>query len=75
MKYLLKDARDEILRLRQQNEVFAAKAYVVDVFAAALGFKPVELGQSVDIAWKLLNEIDDLQEQENRRKAKEAKKE
>jgi hypothetical protein len=59
---LLTDARQEILRLRRSNEIFSAQMAVVEVFAAALGLKRAESGQTIDIAWSLQKRIDSIEE-------------
>jgi hypothetical protein len=60
MKHLLMEAKDEILSLRRQNEILSAQVGVFEVFAAALGLKRDNRGESVDVAWSLQKKIDEL---------------
>ena len=61
MKELLIEAREEILRLRRSNEVLTSQVGIVDVFAAALGLRrETERGMTIDVAWKLEREIENL---------------
>lgn len=59
---LLQEAKREIKRLRQQNEVMQAKIEVMDLFACLLHTQPASKHQvmSSDVAWKLTEEIDRL---------------
>jgi hypothetical protein len=50
---LLLSAASEIESLRRQNEILAARADVIEVFAAALGLRNGHHGMAEDIAWKL----------------------
>lgn len=60
MKELLNSARHEIIELRRRNEVLAAQMAVVEVFAAALGMKHSERGETIDVVWELQRKIDEL---------------
>jgi hypothetical protein len=60
MKDLLNRARHEIISLRRDNEILAAQVGIVNVFAVALGLKPANQGASIDVAWELEREIDQL---------------
>ncbi len=60
MKELLMQAREEIVTLRRRNEILEAQVGVVEIFAAALGFKRNERGKAVDIAWLLQRRIDEM---------------
>ena len=62
MKHLLQDAKNEIVDLRRRNEILTAQIGVVEVFAAALGFKRAECGMALDVIWALQKEIDRLTE-------------
>jgi hypothetical protein len=55
-------AREEITSLRRANELLSAKVEMIDLFALVLNTKPAypSAGASVDIAWKLQQEIDRL---------------
>jgi len=64
MKEILNNARNEIIELRRKNELLSSQMYVVEVFAAALGFKRNEYGMVPDIAWILQNKIEELSYQE-----------
>jgi hypothetical protein len=59
MKNLLIDAREEILRLRRENEILRAKVDTMDLFALVLNTKPAYFGHAMseDVAWKLDKEI------------------
>lgn len=66
LQQLLLNAKREIVELRRRNEVLAAHAYVVDVFAAALGRTGPESNQRAsgwwepDVVGALETEIDRL---------------
>ena len=60
MKDLLEDARNEIVRLRRQNELLTARIAIVEVFAAALGLKREERGMVPDVVWALDKEVERL---------------
>lgn len=60
LESLLNNARIEILQLRRTNEILSAQMSIVNVFAAALGLKKNEMGQTVDIAWLLQRKIDEM---------------
>lgn len=60
LKHLLIDAKNEITGLRRRNELLEAQQSVVEVFAAAFGLKRSQGGMSIDVAWMLQKEIDDL---------------
>ena len=62
LKHLLIDAKHEITNLRRRNEILEAQQGVVEVFAAALGFKRGECGASIDVAGMLQKEIDAMNE-------------
>ena len=53
---------EEIKRLRQQNEILAAQMHVVEIFAAALGFRQGSVGVGEDIAWRLNKHADAIEE-------------
>jgi len=57
---LLVDARQEILRLRRENEILRAKVEVMELFACVLYTEPARAGreETVDIAWVLQDQID-----------------
>lgn len=58
---------EEIQRLRQQNEILSAQMQVVNIFAAALGFKQENRGMGEDIAWRLKKHAEAIQEDLNRK--------
>ena len=59
LKDVLQDAKNEIIRLRRNNELLSAQVHVVEIFAAALfGPNRNAQGMSIDIAWSLQKEID-----------------
>lgn len=58
MKDLLQRAKYEIEQLRRANQLLSAQMEVVTVFAVALGIRPENRGQSIDVAWELQREID-----------------
>jgi hypothetical protein len=55
---LLANAKEEILELRRQNEIYRAQ-----IFGRVLGFQPVQRGETIDIAWELQREIDRLKQE------------
>ncbi len=57
-KGLLRKARSEILRLRDENRLLAAQVGVIEVFAMAMGMRRGNNGAEVDVAWELQQEID-----------------
>jgi len=59
---VLMEAKNDILALRRRNEVLEAQMGIVEVFAAALGLKANQRGESVDVAWLLQKEIDRLEQ-------------
>jgi hypothetical protein len=68
MKDLLTSAMHEILQLRRQNEILAAKVEVMDLFACVLNSEPARRsqGMAVDVAWVLQKQIDELTKEEAR---------
>lgn len=64
MKDLLISARAEILELRRQNEILAAKVETMELFATVFRTQPNynSQGMSVDVAWQLSKEIQTLEE-------------
>ncbi len=60
MKELLQEAHEEILHLRRQNQILAAKVEMIDLFACVLHTRPATLVKSMgeDVAWKLQQKID-----------------
>ena len=60
MKQLLNAAMQEIISLRRQNELLAARVEVVNVFAAALLGPRTSQGMAIDVAWQLQKAIDEL---------------
>jgi hypothetical protein len=59
-RYLLLSAKQEIVSLRQRNEILDAQVGVMQVFAAALGLKRNEGGMAPDVAWELQKAIDEI---------------
>lgn len=58
-KYLLSNARSEILRLRHEVEILSARNDVVEVFATALGMRRGgQQGMCTDIAWEIGQELE-----------------
>lgn len=47
----LRQASQEIARLRAENNVLGAQVFVVETFAKALAYVPPSQGAGVDIAW------------------------
>jgi len=66
MKELLISAKLEIDSLRRQNEFLKAQMYVVQVFAAALGFRSDNPPMTVDVAWQLEREIEKMAQETKR---------
>lgn len=62
LKFLLRDARHEIDRLRHDNEILRAKVEVMDLFALVLTTEPARRiqGAAPDVAWALQKKIDEL---------------
>jgi hypothetical protein len=65
MKHLLIDAKEEILRLRRENEVLRAKVETMEFFALVLNTKPAYQGVTMgeDVAWQLAKEITRIEEE------------
>lgn len=61
MKTLLNQAKEEIVQLRRRNEILEAQVGVVEIFAAALGFKRNEGSMHADIVWELQRRIDEIE--------------
>jgi hypothetical protein len=61
MKELLLKAKFEIIQLRKSNELMSAQLAIVDVFAAALGLKPEQRGETIDIVWEIERELEDAE--------------
>ncbi len=55
MEPLLREAAEEIRRLRRENEILRAKVEVMDLFAVVINTQPAFRSQPmcVDIAWQL----------------------
>lgn len=64
MKNLLITAKNEIVRLRRENEILRAQVGVVEVFAAVSGLRREPMGMVEDIAWILEREIAHMDYQE-----------
>lgn len=62
LKNTLQNARQEIIALRQTNAILEAQVHVINVFAAALDYRPPSHGASVDVAWELQREIETLEQ-------------
>lgn len=69
MKHVLRNAQEEITRLRRQNEILSAKVEMIDLFACVLHTKPAEHVQdmSVDVVWELGKEIEKIEADERAR--------
>jgi hypothetical protein len=65
MKQLLNSARCEILELRRRNELLSAQVGVVEVFAAVLGLRRDNNCMTIDVAWELQRQIDELDNASN----------
>lgn len=72
---VLKSAISEIRSLRRDNEVLAAKAYVVDVFAAALMSRNGSTGCArEDPLWQIELRVADLEAADKMQPSMEGKK-
>jgi hypothetical protein len=60
MVNVLLKAKHEIVQLRKRNEILEAQMMVVDIFAAALGFKREQRGAEIDVVWELEGKIAEL---------------
>ena len=62
LENLLRNAREEILRLRRGNELLSAKVEMIDLFACVLHTRPAShsVGMSEDVAWALQKKLDDI---------------
>ena len=60
----LRMARDEITRLRRENEILHAKVEVMDLFACVLHTTPARNSQGMaeDAAWLLGKQIDAIED-------------
>lgn len=68
IEILLAAARNEILDLRRQNEVLAAKVQVMDLFSLVLNTKPAYHEQAFvpDIAHTIQRELEGLEREKRR---------
>lgn len=73
LRHTLMQAKDEIQRLRHSNELLAAQAYVVEVFASALGMRRSPTGETVDIVWYIDDKIRTLEQLEKDHSGKKTK--
>lgn len=60
---LLASAKIEIVGLRRRNEVLAAQMDIVEIFAAALGLKRTNGGESIDVVWQLEKMMNKLEKE------------
>lgn len=61
LKNTLQRAHEEIVALRQTNAILEGQMHVLNVFAAALDYRPPSHGAGVDVAWEIRREIDALE--------------
>lgn len=68
MESLLIQAREEIRRLRRENEILHAKVSTMELFATVLNTEPwsPRQGMGEDIAWKLDKKATELAEEAKR---------
>ena len=62
-KNLMQHAREEIIRLRRENEVLRARVETMELFATVLHTKPFmpSIGETEDIAWSLAVRVSELE--------------
>lgn len=72
MKHLLIGAREEIRRLRQDNEILGAKVETMELLGAMFMSRPLERGGAYapDIAWELDEQIREIEAAELEKAAK-----
>lgn len=65
MKHLLLEAREEITRLRRENEVLRAKVETMELFAQTLRTQPYyePMGMAEDVVFKLSREVQKIEEE------------
>jgi len=61
LKQVMNSARCEILELRHRNEILAAKADTLEIFAVAFRMRDGQQGMCPDVAWELQRTIDSLE--------------
>jgi uncharacterized protein YunC (DUF1805 family) len=55
-------AASEIKELRKSNQILSSQVHIVEIFAAALGFKQNGMVASEDIAWRLEKHVEAIKE-------------
>lgn len=60
LENLLRQAREEILRLRRTNDILSAKVEVIELFSLVFQTQPAypSTGMSIDVAWLIQRRLE-----------------